>query len=71
MTNTEEKRWIQQRLESVVGQASYSVEEKKGFLKQLTAAEGLERYLGAKSPGAKRFSPVSYTHLTLPTICSV
>jgi len=56
ITNTEEKRWIQQRLESVVGQASYSVEEKKGFLKQLTAAEGLERYLGAKFPGAKRFS---------------
>ncbi|CCG86631.1 2-oxoglutarate dehydrogenase E1 component [Erwinia piriflorinigrans] len=56
ITNTDEKRWIQQRLESVVGRASYSVEEKKGFLKQLTAAEGLERYLGAKFPGAKRFS---------------
>lgn len=56
ITNTDEKRWIQQRLESVVGQASYSVEEKKGFLRQLTAAEGLERYLGAKFPGAKRFS---------------
>ena len=56
ITNTDEKRWIQQRLESVMGQASFSVEEKKGFLKQLTAAEGLERYLGAKFPGAKRFS---------------
>ncbi|WP_338562218.1 2-oxoglutarate dehydrogenase E1 component [Erwinia sp. E_sp_B04_7] len=56
ITNTEEKRWIQQRLESVAGQASFSTEEKKGFLKQLTAAEGLERYLGAKFPGAKRFS---------------
>ncbi|WLS77773.1 2-oxoglutarate dehydrogenase E1 component [Erwinia pyri] len=56
ITNTEEKRWIQQRIESVAGQASFSTEEKKGFLKQLTAAEGLERYLGAKFPGAKRFS---------------
>ena len=56
ITNTEEKRWIQQRIESVAGRASFSVEEKKGFLKQLTAAEGLERYLGAKFPGAKRFS---------------
>ncbi|MEJ5112245.1 2-oxoglutarate dehydrogenase E1 component [Erwinia billingiae] len=56
ITNTEEKRWIQQRIESVAGQASFSTAEKKGFLKQLTAAEGLERYLGAKFPGAKRFS---------------
>ncbi|MFP1984055.1 2-oxoglutarate dehydrogenase E1 component [Lonsdalea quercina] len=56
ITNTEEKRWIQQRIESVVGQPSFSVDERKRFLKALTAAEGLERYLGAKFPGAKRFS---------------
>ncbi|BDU36400.1 2-oxoglutarate dehydrogenase E1 component [Vibrio nigripulchritudo] len=56
MTNTEQKRWIQQRLESVSGQASFSSEEKQTFLHELTAAEGLERYLGAKFPGAKRFS---------------
>ncbi len=56
MTNTEQKRWIQQRLESVSGHASFSDEEKKTFLHELTAAEGLERYLGAKFPGAKRFS---------------
>ncbi|WP_394516758.1 2-oxoglutarate dehydrogenase E1 component [Pantoea sp. SGAir0175] len=56
INNTEEKRWIQQRLESVVGHASFSADEKKGFLKELTAAEGLEKYLGAKFPGAKRFS---------------
>ncbi len=56
MTNTEQKRWIQQRLESVVGQPSFNKEEKLAFLDELTAAEGLERYLGAKFPGAKRFS---------------
>ena len=56
MTNTDEKRWIQQRLESVVGQGTFSQEEKITFLEELTAAEGLERYLGAKFPGAKRFS---------------
>jgi 2-oxoglutarate dehydrogenase E1 component len=54
--DTEQKRWIQQRLESVVGQPSFTTEEKHTFLDELTAAEGLERYLGAKFPGAKRFS---------------
>jgi 2-oxoglutarate dehydrogenase E1 component len=56
MTDTEQKRWIQQRLESVVGQPLYTQEERLTFLEELTAAEGLERYLGAKFPGAKRFS---------------
>ncbi|OCA54520.1 2-oxoglutarate dehydrogenase E1 component [Photorhabdus namnaonensis] len=56
ITNTEEKRWIQQRLESVIVSSQFSVEEKRRFLAELTAAEGLERYLGAKFPGAKRFS---------------
>ncbi|WP_273976671.1 2-oxoglutarate dehydrogenase E1 component [Vibrio parahaemolyticus] len=56
MTDTEQKRWIQQRLESVVGQPSFNQDEKRAFLEELTAAEGLERYLGAKFPGAKRFS---------------
>lgn len=56
MINTEQKRWVQQRLESVLGQPSFTAEEKETFLDELTAAEGLERYLGAKFPGAKRFS---------------
>ncbi|WP_076585619.1 2-oxoglutarate dehydrogenase E1 component [Vibrio ostreicida] len=56
MTDTEQKRWIQQRLESVGGLPAFSKEEKHTFLEELTAAEGLERYLGAKFPGAKRFS---------------
>lgn len=56
MTNTEQKRWVQQRLESVQSQPEFSLDEKVTFLDELTAAEGLERYLGAKFPGAKRFS---------------
>ncbi|OSP50878.1 2-oxoglutarate dehydrogenase E1 component [Aeromonas hydrophila] len=56
LTSTEEKRWLQQRLESIEGTGSYTLEEKTRFLESLTAAEGLEKYLGAKFPGAKRFS---------------
>ncbi|HDF2328683.1 TPA: 2-oxoglutarate dehydrogenase E1 component [Morganella morganii] len=56
ITNTEEKRWLQQRLESVDVSKLFSANEKRRFLADLTAAEGLERYLGAKFPGAKRFS---------------
>ncbi|MCG3730454.1 2-oxoglutarate dehydrogenase E1 component [Vibrio cincinnatiensis] len=56
MTDTEQKRWIQQRLEPVLGEPTFTLDEKRTFLDELTAAEGLERYLGAKFPGAKRFS---------------
>ena len=56
MTSTEEKRWIQGRLESVQSQAQFNLSEKEEILKGLIAADGLEKYLGAKFPGAKRFS---------------
>ncbi|CAH0533879.1 2-oxoglutarate dehydrogenase E1 component [Vibrio stylophorae] len=56
ITDTEEKAWIQQRLEAERGVSQFTPEQKLTFLEELTAAEGLERYLGAKFPGAKRFS---------------
>jgi 2-oxoglutarate dehydrogenase E1 component len=56
MTSTDEKRWLQQRLESVQSKAILSVDEKTEIFKGLIAADGLEKYLGAKFPGAKRFS---------------
>lgn len=56
ITNTEEKRWIQNRLESIQCQPSFSKEEKLKIYKGLVAADGLEKYLGSKFPGAKRFS---------------
>lgn len=55
IVNTTEKRWIQQRLEGARGQYGLSVEQKKHILERLTAAEGLEKYLGNKYVGAKRF----------------
>ncbi|MCM2679953.1 2-oxoglutarate dehydrogenase E1 component [Echinimonas agarilytica] len=56
LTETEEKRWIQSRLEPVMAKGSFDHEDRVRFLEGLTAAEGLEKYLGAKFPGAKRFS---------------
>ncbi|MCW8996879.1 MAG: 2-oxoglutarate dehydrogenase E1 component [Psychromonas sp.] len=56
ITNSEERCWLQKRIESCESTPSFSNEAKKRFLDELTAAEGLERYLGAKFPGAKRFS---------------
>ncbi len=56
ITSTDEKRWLQHRVESVQSQASLSKPEKVELLKGLIAADGLEKYLGAKFPGAKRFS---------------
>jgi 2-oxoglutarate dehydrogenase E1 component len=56
ITSTDEKRWLQNRLESVQSKATLSTAEKEEVLKGLIAADGLEKYLGAKFPGAKRFS---------------
>ena len=55
-TNQNQKRWWQQRLESIRCKPSFSVEKKKHILDRLTAAEGLERFLHTKFVGQKRFS---------------
>jgi len=50
------KRWWQQRLESIRSKPNFSPEKKKNILENLTAAEGLERFLHTKYVGQKRFS---------------
>ncbi len=55
IVDTGEKRWIQQRLESVRSSPKLAVEERIHLLERLSAAEGLEKYLQAKFPGTKRF----------------
>ena len=55
-TDQEEKRWWQQRLESIRSKPNFNAEKKKHILGRLTAAEGLERYLHTKYVGQKRFS---------------
>jgi 2-oxoglutarate dehydrogenase E1 component len=51
-----EKRWFQQRLESIRSTPQFAPEKKKRILSKLTAAEGLERFLHTKYVGQKRFS---------------
>ncbi|NLJ13257.1 MAG: 2-oxoglutarate dehydrogenase E1 component [Gammaproteobacteria bacterium] len=55
IVDSEQRRWFQQRLESVRSRPSYSPEVRTHILERLTAGEGLERYLGTKYPGTKRF----------------
>ncbi|NML59519.1 2-oxoglutarate dehydrogenase E1 component [Massilia sp. RP-1-19] len=51
-----EKRWLQERLESIRSTPAFGKEEKRHILDRLTAAEGLERYLHTRYVGQKRFS---------------
>lgn len=55
IVDTQEKRWIQARLEPVRSHPDVPIEKKKMVLERLTAAEGLEKYLGSRYAGAKRF----------------
>ena len=51
-----EKRWLQEKLESIRSTPSFTAEKKIHILDRLTAAEGLERYLHTRYVGQKRFS---------------
>jgi 2-oxoglutarate dehydrogenase E1 component len=56
VSDTDERLWLQDSFQVARMQRRFSVDEKKNILWQLTAAEGLERYLHTKYVGQKRFS---------------
>ncbi|HEX2243931.1 MAG TPA: thiamine pyrophosphate-dependent enzyme, partial [Gammaproteobacteria bacterium] len=56
ITETDQKRWIQERLELARGEAGFGAAKKKSILERLIAASGLEEYLHNKYVGQKRFS---------------
>src|SRR5581483_8373307 len=56
MTDMPQKRWVQQRLESIRATPSHDAEFRKHILERLTAAETLEKYLHTRYVGQKRFS---------------
>jgi len=55
VVDTRIKRWFQQRMEPVRSRPEYEAKTRKHILERLTAAEGLEKYLGSRYPGVKRF----------------
>ncbi|MFT7115033.1 MAG: 2-oxoglutarate dehydrogenase E1 component [Rhodoferax sp.] len=55
-TDQNQKRWWQQKLESIRSQPTFTKEQKIHILERLTAGEGIERFLHTKYVGQKRFS---------------
>ena len=56
IVDTEKRRWLQERLEGSGGQYAPSRDTRRKILRQLLAAEGIERYLHTRYVGQKRFS---------------
>ncbi len=56
ITDTNQRRWLQQRLEGARGDYVPEKEERLRLLDKLSAAEGMEKYLHSKYVGQKRFS---------------
>ncbi len=56
ISDVEQTEWLQKRMESVRGRPSFDKAKKLEILKELIAADGLERYLGTRYVGQKRFS---------------
>jgi 2-oxoglutarate dehydrogenase E1 component len=56
VSDTNERLWLQEKFQNGRLNQSFTSDERKNLLWQLTAAEGLERYLATKYPAQKRFS---------------
>ena len=56
LSSTEQKRWIQERLETSRGRPNFDAAKKRDILRRVTAARKLEDYLHRKYVGQKRFS---------------
>ncbi len=56
ITDPEEKRWWQERIELCRSTPQFNSDQKRRIMVELTEAEGLERYLHTRYVGQKRFS---------------
>jgi len=55
IVDTEQRQWIMSRMESVRSAPDYGPDVQRQILRRLIKADGLERSLGTKYPGTKRF----------------
>jgi len=53
---TPQKDWLQQRIESVASAPALNPDTRRWILQRVTAAESMERHLGSRYVGQKRFS---------------
>jgi len=53
---TPQKEWLQQRIESVASAPELDAETRRWVMERVTAAESMERHLGSRYVGQKRFS---------------
>jgi len=56
ISDIEETEWLQGKMESMRGRPDFDAAKKREILQDLIAADGLERYLGTRYVGQKRFS---------------
>jgi len=56
INDTNQRRWLQTRLEGSRGRHEFPSEDRRRLLEKLAAAEGLEKYLHSRYVGQKRFS---------------
>ncbi len=65
-----QRTWLLDRLEGGTNQQPLSAAEKTQVLKDLTAAEGLEKFLGKKFVGTKRFG-LDGSESTIPALAEI
>lgn len=56
ISDNKETEWLQQKMETTRGRPDFNADKKREILADLIAADGLERYLGTRYVGQKRFS---------------
>lgn len=68
IANPEEKRWIQEKVEG--GRDSFSRDEQHHILERMSATEALEKFLGARYVGQKRFG-IEGCESTIPILDAI
>jgi 2-oxoglutarate dehydrogenase E1 component len=55
ISDPDQKAWIQERIEHIENRTDFTLEGRRMILQRVIEAEGLEKYLGLKFVGTKRF----------------